>query len=355
LLEYFGEQSLKENCNNCDNCTGESKEKSDLTVPAQKFLSCVHRTEQRFGASHIIDVLRGSSAEKVLQNQHNLLSTYNIGNEYSKKQWMTLARQLIQKGLLNQDEQFGSLKLTQKAGDVLKGKVPFFALLQQPVVTSSHTSKAMTKPGDQQLVAILKADRKRLADEANLPPYAIFSDRTLNEMAYYFPHSQDNLLRIHGVGQAKLEKYGEHYLALINDFCQKNDIQEVSNAQSATSKATTSKSNNSSINSNSRSVEIISAYETGQSVSSMAEQFKVKNGTIINHLYRYAQDGHKFAQPSQLLEQSGLSQAHIDSALAAFAEHSYERLKPVYDSLSEQVSYDQLHLLRIYFVSQLTE
>jgi ATP-dependent DNA helicase RecQ len=87
----------------------------------------------------------------------------------------------------------------------------------------------------------------------------------------------------------------------------------------------------------------------------MAEQFKVKNGTIINHLYRYAQDGHKFAQPSKLLEQSGLSQTHIDSALAAFAEHSYERLKPVYDSLSEQVSYDQLHLLRIYFVSQLTE
>jgi ATP-dependent DNA helicase RecQ len=173
-------------------------------------------------------------------------------------------------------------------------------------------------------------------------------------MAYYFPHSQDNLLRIHGVGQAKLEKYGEHYLALINDFCQKNDIHEVSNTQSA-SKATTSKRNISSTDPNSRSAEIISAYEMGQSVSSMAEQFKVKNGTIVNHLYRYAQDGHRFAQPSKLLEQSGLSQTHIDSALAAFAEHSYERLKPVYDSLSEQVSYDQLHLLRIYFVSQLTE
>jgi ATP-dependent DNA helicase RecQ len=349
LLEYFGEKSVKENCANCDNCTGESKEKSDLTVPAQKFLSCVHRTGQRFGSSHIIDVLRGSSAEKVLQHQHNLLSTYNIGNEYNKKQWMTLARQLIQKGLLNQEEQFGGLKLTQKAGDVLKGKVPFFALLQQPVVASSHASKTPTNPGDQVLVAILKADRKRLADEANLPPYAIFSDRTLNEMAYYFPHSDESLLRIHGVGQAKLDKYGEHYLGLISDYCQQHNLQEMANTQTA-SKATVSKST--STNSNSRSAEIVSAYQQGQSILSLAEQFKVKDGTIINHLYRYAQDGHKFAQPTLLLDQSGLSQIHIDEALAAFTEHSHERLKPVYDSLNEQVTYDQLHLLRIYFVSQ---
>jgi ATP-dependent DNA helicase RecQ len=352
LLEYFGEKSAKENCGNCDNCTSESKEKSDLTVPTQKFLSCVHRTGQRFGASHIIDVLRGSSAEKVLQNQHNLLSTYNIGNEYNKKQWMTLARQLIQKGLLNQEEQFGGLKLTQKAGDVLKGKAPFYALLQQPVATSSQPSKTLANPGDQQLVAILKADRKRLADAANLPPYAIFSDRTLNEMAYYFPHSQENLLRIHGVGQAKLDKYGEHFLAMISDYCQQHDLQEVANTQTA-SKTTVSKST--SGNASIRSTEIVSAYQQGQSIASLAEQFKVKDGTIINHLYRFVQDGHTFDQPTLLLEQSGLSQIHIDAALAAFAEHSYERLKPVYDSLNEQVSYDQLHLLRIYFVSQLDE
>lgn len=352
LLAYFGEKSTKENCENCDNCTTESKEKSDLTVPAQKFLSCVHRTGQRFGASHIIDVLRGSSAEKVLQNQHNLLSTYNIGNEFTKKQWMALARQLIQKGLLNQEEQFGGLKLTQKAADVLKGKVPFFALLQQPVAANSHASKAIANPGDQKLIAILKADRKRLADATNLPPYAIFSDRTLNEMAYYFPHSQESLLRIHGVGQAKLDKYGQHFLQLISEFCQQNDIQEVANTQTA-SKTTVSKS--SATHSNSRSAEIVSAYQQGQSIASLATQFKVKDGTILNHLYRYVQDGHKFVQPRLLIDQSGLSLGEIDLALAAFAEHSHERLKPVYDALNEQVSYSQLHLLRIYFVNQLAE
>ena len=230
--------------------------------------------------------------------------------------------------------------------------MPFFALLQQPVAANSHTSKALANPGDQQLVAILKADRKRLADEANLPPYAIFSDRTLNEMAYYFPHSPENLLRIHGVGQAKLDKYGAHYLAMIGDYCQQNNIKELANTQTA-SKTTTRNSTSSSTSS--RSVEIVNAYQAGQSIGSLAEQFKVKDGTIINHLYRYAQDGHEFAQSALLLEQTGLSQIHIDSALAAFAEHSHERLKPVYDSLSEQVTYDQLHLLRIYFVSQLTK
>ncbi|MGK0372219.1 MAG: ATP-dependent DNA helicase RecQ, partial [Glaciecola sp.] len=107
LLQYFGETDIQQNCQQCDNCLNEGQEKSDLTVPAQKFLSCVHRTGQRFGASHIVDVLRGSNAEKILQNQHNLLSTYNIGNEFTKKQWMTLARQLIQKGLLSQEETYG--------------------------------------------------------------------------------------------------------------------------------------------------------------------------------------------------------------------------------------------------------
>ncbi|MFT6413876.1 MAG: ATP-dependent DNA helicase RecQ, partial [Glaciecola sp.] len=119
LLQYFGEPEVSETCVKCDNCLTDDKEKSDLTVPAQKFLSCVHRTGQRFGAGHIIDVLRGSNAEKVLQNQHNLLSTYNIGNELNKKQWMTLSRQLIQKKLLQQEEQFGGLKLTELAADVL--------------------------------------------------------------------------------------------------------------------------------------------------------------------------------------------------------------------------------------------
>jgi ATP-dependent DNA helicase RecQ len=349
LLQYFGEAPRDETCGKCDNCVTDSKEKSDLTVPAQKFLSCVHRTGQRFGASHIIDVLRGSNAEKVLQNQHNLLSTYNIGNEFSKKQWMTLSRQLIQKGLLKPEEQFGGLKLTQQAADVLKGKVPFFALLQQPAPTTRSTSKNIATPGDASLIQILKTERKQLADNANLPPYAVFSDRTLNEMAYYFPHSEQSLLQIQGIGQAKLDKYAEHFLGLITDYCQQNNLTEVTNTQSV-SKTTTTKSKNEPTTS-SRSLEIVKAFEDGLSVSAIARQYKVKPNTINSHLYKYVQQGNSFNNPNRLLDEASLSQNEIDDVLAAFSRHGSERLKPIYDDLKEQVSYDQLHLLRAYFCS----
>ncbi len=348
LLKYLGESVIPEKCQKCDNCNNQDKEKTDLTVPAQKFLSCVYRTGERFGASHIIDVLRGSSAEKVLQNQHNLLSTYNIGNEFTKKQWMALSRQMIQKGLLLQDEQFGGLKLTQQAAEILKGKAPFFAMLQQTVVQSHSSGKTFSKAGDIGLMQILKAQRKQLADAGNLPPYAVFSDRTLNEMAYFFPHSEQNLLAIHGVGQGKLERYGEHFLGLIMDYCQQHNIQEVSNLQPTTSKRNTKSSQTSSIT---KSLEIAKAFEGGQSTSALAVQYKVKPSTIINHIYRYVQDGNRLNNLKKVLEQSQLSQKEIDQGLAAFTEHGEDRLRPIYDSLNEQVDYNKLHLLRIYFLN----
>jgi ATP-dependent DNA helicase RecQ len=348
LLQYFGESEIPQKCHKCDNCNNPDKEKSDLTVPAQKFLSCVYRTGERFGASHIIDVLRGSNAEKVLQNQHNLLSTYKIGNEYTKKQWMALSRQMIQKGLLRQDAEFGGLKLTQQAGEILKGKAPFFAMLQQPVVQRHSSGKTLSKEGDAGLVQTLKAERKKLADAANLPPYAVFSDRTLHEMAYYFPHSQQSLLRIHGIGQGKLDKYGEHFLNLITDYCQQHNIQEMTNEQPATNVSTTKSSQTSS---GTKSLEIAKAFEGGQSTSALAKQYKVKPSTIINHLYRYVQEGNSLNNLDNVLEKSQLSQIEIDQGVAAFTEHGEDRLRPIYDSLNEQVSYDKLHLLRIYFLN----
>jgi ATP-dependent DNA helicase RecQ len=352
LLQYFGESTIPEKCHKCDNCTSQNKEQSDLTVPAQKFLSCVYRTGERFGASHIIDVLRGSSAEKVLQNQHNLLSTYNIGNEFSKKQWMTLSRQMIRKGLLSQDEQFGGLKLTQQAGEILKGKAPFFALLQQALVTNHSSGKTFSKSGDPGLMQILKAERKQLADAGHLPPYAVFSDRTLNEMAYFLPHSEHSLLRIHGVGKGKSDKYGERFMGLIIDYCQQHNIQEVMNQQPA---ASNSNSQSSQTSSGTKSLEIAQAFEGGQSTSALAEQYKVKPSTIINHLYRYVQEGNRLNNLDKVLEQSQLRPLEIAQGVAAFTEHGDDRLKPIYDSLKEQVSYDKLHLLRIYYLNSKNE
>jgi len=131
LLTYFGEDYSTEKCDMCDNCLAGEKKRVDITIPAQKFLSCVKRADEIFGANHIIDVLRGSQSKKVLKFGHTTLSTYGIGKEYSRKQWFHLARQFIQKGLIVQDTKYGSLKLTEKAYDVLKGRELVFGILEE--------------------------------------------------------------------------------------------------------------------------------------------------------------------------------------------------------------------------------
>ena len=345
LLQYFGEENLAETCGQCDNCLTEKKEKSDLTVPAQKFLSCVHRTGQRFGASYIIDILRGSNAEKILQNQHNLLSTYNIGREFTKKQWMNLARQLIQKGLLSQEETYGSLRLTQQAADVLKGNAPFFALLQHATPALTAKSGVNNLVGDQVLVQQLKTERKKLADASAVPPYAIFSDRSLNEMAHYFPQSEQSMLKIHGVGQAKLEKYGERFLTIIKTFAGANNKAEIDNDRPATSKA---KTNSNSISG--KTSEIVERFEDGYSIQALAELYKVQANTIYGHLYKYVQAGNDFKKPERLLIEMALTDIQLSNGLNAFKYCGYLRLKPVFDKLEESLTYEQLHLLRLYYL-----
>ena len=228
LLNYFGEDYTTENCKTCDNCLAEEKEKVDLTIAAQKFLSCIKRTGERFGSVHIIDVLRGSKAKKVLQFDHQKLSTYGIGEDYSKKQWQQMFRQFLHQGLMAQDMDFGSLKITDKGWDVLKGRSEVWGQLApermaEKLVEASRRSEDLNF--NQQLFEILRRERKELADSAGVPPYVIFSDKTLIEMATYFPQSRDTLLDIHGVGAVKCDRFGAIFLEIIDRFCRENDIE----------------------------------------------------------------------------------------------------------------------------------
>ena len=131
LLNYFGEPYAAQNCRNCDNCTAEAIALTDITIPAQKFLSCVKRTGERFGAAHVTDVLLGSKGERILRLGHDQLSTYGIGGELTKKQWMHLARQLVQMGYLNQEGEYRTLSLTPKADAALKKRTPILGQLQE--------------------------------------------------------------------------------------------------------------------------------------------------------------------------------------------------------------------------------
>jgi ATP-dependent DNA helicase RecQ len=231
LLNYFGEDYGGDKCDMCDNCLSEEKEKVDLTVAAQKFLSCVKRTGEKFGSVHIIDVLRGSKAQKVLQFGHHRLSTYGIGADYSKRQWQQLSRQFLHQGFLLQDMDYGGLKLSGKGWDVLKGRVAVRGRLDKGPAFEKlvdEPSRGDDPDVNPALFELLREKRKYLADQSGVPPYVIFSDRSLIEMATYLPQTRDGLLAIHGVGAVKCRRYGPVFLGIIKKYCREHGIEESS-------------------------------------------------------------------------------------------------------------------------------
>jgi ATP-dependent DNA helicase RecQ len=227
LLSYFGESYALDNCGMCDNCRTDKDVLIDITIPAQMFLSCIKRTGELFGAGHIIDVLRGSQSQKALKFGHDKLSTYGIGTVYSAKQWRHLARQFIQKGLLIHEYEHGSLKLTPKAWGVLRAKETIMGRLEETKKDKKENLKRGKEPLDSydtSLFDVLRKKRKELADEANIPPFTIFHDRTLKELAAHMPKTHEELAGIYGIGAAKLGKYGDIFLRIIRHYSETRQI-----------------------------------------------------------------------------------------------------------------------------------
>ena len=201
LLDYFGETSSQP-CGNCDTCLTPPNT-WDATEAAQKLLSCVYRTDQRFGAVHVIDVLRGKDTEKVRQHNHHTLSTFNIGSDLSQNQWRSVVRQLIVRGYLFADaERYGAMRLTEDARKILKGEITLH--LREDVKQTRHSKASKIKTPidaeDEVLWQALRACRKRLADEHGIPPYMVFHDSTLVEIMQQQPTREAELLHISGSG-----------------------------------------------------------------------------------------------------------------------------------------------------------
>ena len=223
LITYFGEEYTQAYCGMCDNCVSPEVHSDDITIPAQMFLSCVKRTGERFGAGHIIDILRGSKSKKVNAFNHQILSTYGIGKEHSKDLWMKLVRQFMkQKLVLSDAETAGVLKLTEKAYNVMKGAESVKGSMHQDKKINLSNSGA--KEYDSGLFELLRAKRRELAALENVPPYIIFSDKTLFEIASLYPRSSEALLKIHGIGAYKIEKYGSILVSIITEYCSSHGI-----------------------------------------------------------------------------------------------------------------------------------
>lgn len=222
LLNYFGEESQTK-CNNCDICLDPPKE-FDGTTDAQKAMSCVYRLNQRFGIGYTVEVLRGAQTQRIKDQGHDKLSTYGIGKEQSSEYWLSIIRQLIHHGYLVQDiTQSSVLKLTEAARPVLKSEL-VLNLAVPRIRVSQKSAKAARKTVritnyDKKLYAMLRNLRKQIADEAELPPYIVFSDATLTEMAAVMPTNDDEMLAINGVGRTKLERYGRQFAEVIRSYC----------------------------------------------------------------------------------------------------------------------------------------
>jgi len=228
LLGYFGENLNAAKCGNCDNCLSPPLLR-DGKVIAQKLLSCAYRTGQRFGAMHLIDVLVGRSTERVKQFGHDRISVFGIGAELNEKQWRAALRQLVALGHLRPDsEAFGALKLTDSARGVLKGETEVM-LREEPAgsrIRASRTksrrgdiaprSPARTEAGDPALLGVLRAWRSEVARKRGVPAYVVFHDATLDGIATSRPTTLAQLRGIPGIGDKKLEHYGDELLALVN-------------------------------------------------------------------------------------------------------------------------------------------
>ena len=341
LLNYFGETFAADNCSNCDNCTSTPTTLTDITIFAQKFLSCVKRADEKFGAAHIVDILLGSKNEKVLRWEHDKLSTYGIGTELAKKQWMHLARQLVQMGYLNQEGEFHTLSLTTKALDALKSRRKIMGIVQEE---TERIKKSNKKTGEIEynsaLFAILRQKRKEMADEAGVPPYVIFSDKTLTEMASYYPQSLESLLNMSGVGQVKLRQYGEAFLEVIKSFCEKHDLNE-KQKENVREKS----------DSNRRYVMVGEAYNAGETIQSLMKRYQVSAGTIVDHLARYSAAGNKLRNGEDIQSLTSTTDEQQQAAFTAFDELGPTLLKPVSDKLNGSLTYDELKILRILYLA----
>ncbi len=341
LLAYFGEDVIPDTCGRCDNCLAGTAEQIDLTIPAQKFLSCVVRTDQIFGAAFIADILRGSRRKEILKQHHNQLSTYGVGREFSRKQWQQLARQLVGHGLLRRDMDHGSLKVTEQGRAVLRGEV----FMGTPLTAERTVGRATTRDYDEALFEQLRAVRLELARREDVPAFVVFSDATLREMAIYYPQSLESLGQMQGVGAAKLERYGETFLAMIRAYCEERGIGERPKPEAPARPARVPTGGRP------RREQVTEMYMQGEDPASIAQNLNIQWNSVMFYLWQSVLDGVRLDGPA-LLAQSRLPADERQAVFSTFDDLGVERLRPIYEALQETVPYEELHILRMCHILQ---
>ncbi|MBA4374321.1 MAG: DNA helicase RecQ [Thermodesulfovibrio sp.] len=287
LLAFFGEDYPEENCGGCDICTG-SAEQVDITTDAQIIMSAVSRTGQRFGIGHIIDIVSGADTKRIRELRHNEIKTYGAGKDRDKKHWRSVMDELIAQGaLLQEGEPYPVLNITTKGSDILFGRENFTALKKEEPKAKAGRRTAGDAEYDEALFDRLRAARKRLAEVQQVPPYIIFSDKTLHEISRQYPATLPALRKISGVGDAKLERYGEDFLAAILTYLEENPGISAPERDEEDEPAgnTQKRKKGETIE------ETYELFRGGMSLNDIAKLRGLSPSTIATHIERLIQDG----------------------------------------------------------------
>jgi ATP-dependent DNA helicase RecQ len=328
LLEYFGEPSQP--CGNCDTCL-QPVQTFDATIQAQKFLSTAVRTQQRFGAGHLIDILLGKMTPRVSELNHHTLTTFAIGQEMNEKQWRGVVRQLVGSGYLTTDEEgYGSLKLTPKSASVLKGqeRLEFRQDITLKTERKQRPVQTELQGVDAELFVALRTLRADIAREQNVPAFVIFHDSTLRQMATDKPRSLTTFAKISGVGKQKLSSYGQAFVDVILQVSSapENEPEQVVKQRMPVVSDT-----------------VLASWELlkeGLSPEQVAAKRNLKLSTIYTHCAELVEAGELTAAEATELSDSDMQR--IIDTYEALTEEDKGRLKPLFDKLSGEYDYGLL-------------
>ncbi|MDP3010647.1 MAG: DNA helicase RecQ [Methylococcales bacterium] len=324
LLGYFGDL-LEQPCGNCDTCL-EPVQTWDGTIAAQQALSCVYRTGSRFGVHYLIDVLLGKQNERIINANHHQQSTFGIGKDVDEQQWHSVFRQLVARGLVGVNfDQFGALNLIEASRPILRGEQQLMLRKDIKQEKSKRGKKIAgvarsREEGQALLWEALRAKRREIADEQQVPPYVIFHDATLMAMMEKKPATLEQLAQLSGVGQRKLDLYGEQFLAIIQAF-----FGDTSGFTSTVA-------------------ESLRLFRLGVSVQKIAETRELKDATIYGHLAEAIAQG--LLNLNAVLDLSEPEIKQIEASILALLDEQQTSLKPVYEQFEEAYNYGILRCVQ---------
>ena len=337
LLRYFGEEYTKPSCEGCDNCLT-PRETFDGTIPAQKFLSCVHRIHAKtgfgFGLNHMVDVLRGADTEAIRQRSHNELSTYGIGRELKRDAWQAIGRELLRLGLVEcAPGKFATLSLTSAGRDALRHRTPITLTKQIEVVARDQKPRAGAIECDEALFDRLRGQRRNLADERNVPAYVIFSDVSLREMARSYPTTATEFRRIPGVGEQKLKDFAEVFLSEIKNYLAANSRRTFPSDLDPVRPPRRSRLNDSQ-------KETLRRFRSGESVNDISRARGFMRSTIYDHLEAAIKSGESL-EPDRFF-----TAAQREEIAWAFRKVADGKLADVRSLLDRKYDYGELRIFR---------